>query len=87
MTSSHALAVKSVRVSGLCAALTSLTASLSAQYASPQTEEVINSGEGRIGLLGGWREVLSQFGSAVVFDLMTLSFSFSSKIAMDFIME
>lgn len=29
-----------------------------ARYASPQIEDVISTGEGRMGLLGDWREVV-----------------------------
>lgn len=45
------------RVSGPSETPTSLTDSPSAHYTSPQTEEVVTTGEGRIGLLGDWREV------------------------------
>lgn len=71
------MAVEARRISGSSEAPTSLTGSPSAHHASPQIEEVITTSEGRIGLLGDWREVPPppQFGSAVVFVLMTaLSF-------------
>lgn len=57
--------------------MTSL-ASPEGRSASPQIQEVITTSEGRLGLLGDWREVppSSQTGLAVVFDLCLLSLSF-----------
>lgn len=49
-------------------------ASMCARYASPQTEDVVTTGEGRMGLLGDWREVSPPPQCAVLFVLMaTLS--------------
>lgn len=76
--STRALTIKSERLSRSSAALTCLTGSFSDRYASPQTEEVITTGEGRIGLLGDWREVPS-LGLGVQWCLFWWLFSLSLR--------
>lgn len=45
-----------------------------ARYASPQIEDVVTTGEGRMGLLGDWREV-SPHPQCVVLFVLTAALS------------